>query len=438
VQLAQIPVDTTELNIGMYVAMLDRPWQETPFVFQGFEIKDLKEIEQLQTYCSHVYVNVEKGKLTKAQILALRRKRKKPPARRPADAMPAAQAGFFRRLAAALGLGRLFGFRSGSRSLVCSYPTTATVRAEAPAAREAYESCVDCHATIVSQARRKGYFDMDALRQVTPALIDSVLRNPDAMAWTVFTGKRSSRKYSRAVATAVWSVMFGRHLGLDRSALESLAIGGLLLDIGNADLPEDIVNAEGAISVDEYDAVPRHVEAGIRIVNASGGAETSVIDMIRCHHERYDGSGYPSARSGSELPVFGRIAAIADCYDAMTTRPSYSPALAAYDAARELNLMRDKAFHAEVVEQFLHTIGMFPTGSIVELSNGLLGLVLEQNPCNPLRPKVLIVRDKNDGEVRERDVRSMEDLPTEGDGAVWIAQGHEHGAFGIDPLDYFN
>ena len=111
------------------------------------------------------------------------------------------------------------------------------------------------------------------------------------------------------------------------------------------------------------------------------------------------------------------------------------PALAAYDAARELNEMRDKQFHAEVVEQFLHTIGMFPTGSIVELSDGSAGLVLEQNRANPLQPKVLMLKTAAGEMLDQRRILDMQDWQ---DGYLWIAKGHEHGAFGIDPLDYFN
>ena len=115
------------------------------------------------------------------------------------------------------------------------------------------------------------------------------------------------------------------------------------------------------------------------------------MDMVRCHQERADGSGYPAKLKGIETPSFGRIAAIADSYDAMTSENSYSSASAGYDAARELNNMRGREFQSEVVEQFLRAVGMFPTGSIVELNDGRIGAVLEQNPDNPLRPKVMLL-----------------------------------------------
>jgi HD-GYP domain-containing protein (c-di-GMP phosphodiesterase class II) len=436
--LAQIPVETTKLCVGMYVSMLDRPWLETPFVFQGFEIKDRHEIEQLQSYCSLVFIDVDKGRVSEAEIRALVARDRKPRVSTSMQRVEASRKHWLVRL-----LERLFLRKAGQkaehgRPLVVTHPITATVRSEAPRAREAYEVCAGAYLSLTEQARRDGVVDLDEVRSAVAPIIDSVLRNPDAMAWTVFTGKRSSRNYSRAVATSVWSTMFGRHLGFDPGALEKLAIGGLLLDIGNVELPEDIVHAEGAITLDQFEVVRRHVNAGLRIVQASGGVDAAISDMIRYHHERFDGSGYPIGKKGSEIPIYGRIAAIADYYDAMTTRTSYTPAMAAYDAARELKEMRNRQFHGEVVDQFLHTIGMFPTGSVVELSDETLGLVLEQNRSNPLRPKVILVRRKGGEAFESPRIVDMQALPTEGEGNIWIARGHEHGAFGIDPLQYFN
>ena len=112
---------------------------------------------------------------------------------------------------------------------------------------------------------------------------------------------------------------------------------------------------------------------------------------------------------------------------------------AAYDAARELNDMRGKEFPAEVVGQFLATIGMFPTGSVVELSDGVIGVVLEQNRANPLRPKVMLLKGSSGEMFDAPQVLDMQKLP-DGDAgatAVSIVKGHEHGAFGIDPFNYF-
>ena len=430
--LTRVPMRVQNLSIGMFVGRLDRPLLDTPFIFQGFEIKDKNEIALLQRHCSQVYVEIERGKLAEKTIRALA-----------VSNSPIVHVlgehesgpdgpGWLHRFVVRTGLGNFLRRR---RTVSGDYAVTSTVRKEAPEARRAYERCVKAYRRIYARAGRAGFVDIDRVTNAVTPVIRSILRNPNAMAWTVFQGKRSSRHYSRAVATSVWATMFGRHLGFDRKGLEHLAIGGLLLDIGNTEVPDDVVQAEGAITMDEYAEVPRHVEAGAKILRRSPGIHPAVFEMVTYHHERYDGTGYPYGLSGSNIPAFGRIAGIVDCYDAMTTKNAYSPALAAYDAARELNEMRDQKFSGEVVEQFMHMIGMFPTGSVVELSDGSIGLVLEQNPDNLLQPKVLILRLK--GKKSLRKPRLMNEKDWNGRG-LWITKGHEHGAFGIDPADFFN
>jgi HD-GYP domain-containing protein (c-di-GMP phosphodiesterase class II) len=318
-------------------------------------------------------------------------------------------------------------------------PVQTTVRAEADPAREAYEKLAKHHKDMVAMATVKSTVRMGALRRAVQPAIDSVLRNPNALAWTVFSRKRSNQDYNRSVGTAIWCLLFGRQLGFNRDMLDDLAVGGMLLDIGNARIPRSYAEKAGAIESGTYRTLQQHVELGIEILECSQGVTECVFDMVRCHHERADGSGYPNKLRGNEIPAFGRIAAIADCYDAMTTISPYSPPMAAYDAARELNDMRGKEFAAEVVEQFLAAVGMFPVASIVELSDGSVAVVLEQNPGNSLKPKVLLMIDRNGQPLAEPQTVEMRDLPVDvtHPNALWIAQGHEHGAFGIDPLKIF-
>ena len=435
-QVARIPVSTTNLSIGMYVSMLDRPWLETPFIFQGFEIRDRLEIEQLQSYCSQVFVDIDRGSLTEAQIRALAASVSRTRSIANSSSAPDRPGGRLGKLAARFGLVSLL--MRLRRRRAAGYPITTTARAEASQAKAAYERAASHYRSIFDRTRRVGAVDIETVtKAITPA-VDSIVRNPDAMAWTVFSGKRTGRNYNRAVATAVWATIFGRHLGFERATLDKLAMGGLLLDIGNVSLPDELLYLEGAMTVDDFEKVSRHVQAGIDILKRSQDIAPEILDMVACHHERFDGSGYPNQLSGSDVPPFGRIAGIVDCYDAMTTRNAYSPALAAYDAARELNDMRDKQFHSSVVGQFLHAIGMFPTGSIVELSDGRVGLVLEQNRVNPLQPKLLLLRSPKGRRLKPLRVLNPVDWP-QGDDArmLSITRGHEHGAFGIDPADYF-
>ena len=441
--IKQVPIDVGKVAEGMYVSKLDRPWLETPFIFQGFEIREQAEIDMLQRYCSVVYIDVEKGKLTDDQVrrlIQMQRQSGKP--QRQAAPRKTKEPGRFLRwlqkLLIRLGLYRqAVTLGSGGQD---GYRIQTTVRAEADAARDAYKVLAKHHKQMSDRATLRGNVVIGELQQAVQPAIDSILRNPNALAWTVFSRKRSSENYNRTVGTAIWCLMFGRHLNFDRIMLEELAMGGMLLDIGNSMLPKSIAATAGAISDEQKGMLRQHVAFGARILSQSQGVPQTVADMVTCHHERFDGSGYPRGLHGNQIPPFGRIAGIADCYDAMTSETPYSKPMAAYDAARALNDMRGKDFAAEVVEQFVATMGMFPVASLVELNDGSVAVVLEQNPVNVLRPKVLVLLDENRAPLPQPRLLEMRELPLDAthSNAKWIVGGHEHGAFGIDPAEIFD
>jgi len=440
--IRQVAIDASSVTVGMYVSKLDRPWLDTPFVFQGFEVRDDIDVEMLQRYCQTVYIDVDRGHLTPEEVRRLLSSRSaKSQVTRSERRSEARKDSRFRRWLQKLLL-RL-GLHRQSVALAArdesGYPIQATVRAEAAPARDAWLKLAAFHRDMMTRAITKGDIHMGALRRAVQPAIDSVLRNPNALAWTVFSRKLSAENYNRAVGTAIWCLMFGRQLGFDRAQLEDLAMGGMLLDVGNARIPPSVAATTGPVSPQQRELLRQHVEFGVEMLEFSQGVTENVLDMVRCHQERHDGSGYPVGLRGSQIPIFGRIAGIADCYDAMTTPSPYAEPMAGYDAARELNELRDRSFAAEVVEQFIATIGMFPVGSIVELNNRSIAIVLELNPRNVLRPKLLQLLDGNHQPVKQRKVIEMRDLPPDAthSNALWIVQGHPHGAFGINPLDVF-
>jgi hypothetical protein len=137
--------------------------------------------------------------------------------------------------------------------------------------------------------------------------------------------------------------------------------------------------------------------------------------------------------------VFGRVAGLIDCFDAMTTKRPYAPARSAYDAVRELNSLSGTLFQRELVEQFVQAVGMFPTGSLVELNTGEVALVIEQNRVRRLRPKLMLLLNADKTPVGRHALMDLKAKPAGGDEdeARWILRGLDPGAFGLDPRDYF-
>jgi len=439
----RVKVDTVNLQRGMFVALLDRPWLETPFLFQGFEIREDSELALLRKFCKHVYVDVERSSMPRELILearnSLRRDHDPITRRRPVNGhAPRARSLQSRLLGAVARLdpsGRL-SERLNARRV---YENSVSTRQEAPRAVHAYGVAVDTMNEVLEDVRRGAGISVDKVKNAVVPMIDSVLRNQDALAWLVHLRKRDEYAFHHSIASSVWAVILGRHLGFERNGLQTLAMGGMLLDVGKVRIPASINEKDGPLSEAELEIMRRHVDYGLDLARKTPGINDDMLAMIASHHERHDGSGYPRGLGGTDIPVFGRISGLVDCYDAMTSHRRYAPAKSPYDAVRELNQTAGRLFQQELVEQFVQALGMFPTGSVVELNTGEIGIVIEQNRVRRLRPKVMLLLDANRQPLAARRTVDLKRMPSDESShrACWIVAGHEAGAFGIDPKDFF-
>jgi HD-GYP domain-containing protein (c-di-GMP phosphodiesterase class II) len=426
-------VKTRDLVEGMYVAQLDRPWLETPFLFQGFLIKGAPEIEELQRYCDFVYVEAKNTGRRTAKGAGRGTAQGAASARHGKPAKPT----WWRRIA----------FRSDEKQAVPAreprpgefYVDTADVKAELPFAKDAYARASTTFGETMDRVRSGGKLDLHTLESVVNPMIESVLRNRDAMTWLSRIKQADDYTYGHSVSCAIYAIAFGRHLGLPREDLEVLGLGALLLDVGKTRLPKELLAKVGKLSSDEMKLMRAHVEHSERIVRDQVGADSRVLSMVRSHHERYNGSGYPDGMKGPDIHVFGRIAGIVDFYDALITPRTYAPAISAFDAMRALNKRANTEFQAEMVEQFIQAVGVFPNGALVELSDGEVGIVLEQNRVRRLRPKIMVILDRDKQRLPEPKVLDLRDHPSEPgeENAIWIDRGLEFRAYGIDPAEYY-
>lgn len=436
----RVRIETANLEQGMYVAQLDRPWIETPFLFQGFEIRDDEDLKQLRHYCRHVYVDITRSSMPREKVLRAQQREERYNEKlngkaRNGHAHPLSLKDRLVGTLVRLDPTGLAADRLHNRH----YQNVVATRKEAPRAAEAYTTATAVMNDVLAQIKEGRRLEVGQVREAVTPMIDSVMRNQDAMAWLVYLRKRDEYSYQHSIASSVWAVIVGRHLGFDRQGLDTLAMGGMLLDIGKAKLPQDLVLKEGSLSDAERELVRRHVEYGVEMAKSTPGINADVLAMIESHHERHDGSGYPRGLKGNAIPVFGRISGLVDCFDAMTTKRSYAPAKSAYDAIRELNGMAGTSFQRELVEQFVQAMGMFPTGSLVELNTGEVGIVIEQNRVRRLRPKLMLLLGPDKNPVRDNRTLDLRKLPAgqDEDGARWILRGLEPGAYGLDPKDYF-
>jgi HD-GYP domain-containing protein (c-di-GMP phosphodiesterase class II) len=218
--------------------------------------------------------------------------------------------------------------------------------------------------------------------------------------------------------------------------LEAVGLGALLLDVGKTKLPEELLNKTGELTIVERSHIQNHIKFGLDIIREADSVDQRVLDMVATHHERFDGSGYPRGWQGNQIPVFGRIGGIVDSYSAMTSKRPYAPAMSSFDTMREFTALADKHFQAEMVEQFIQAVGIFPAGTLVELNTGEVGVVLKEHQSTRLQPEIAVILDaekKAIADFKTIDLRNKTGVsPT-----VWIERGINAGDYNLDPRKYF-
>ena len=244
---------------------------------------------------------------------------------------------------------------------------------------------------LMLAARGGRTVDAACLEPVVGKMIESVLRNPDALAPLARLKQMGAYATEHAVATAALIIALGRQQDLPQPELEKLALGTLLKDIGQSAIDAKLITKPGMLSKSEYTLVQSHVEEGLAVLEATSRlAETSVAVVLE-HHERFNGCGYPYRMAGDEISVAGRMAAIVDSYDAMTSDRPYRPAISPSLALRQLYDQGGTQFDPALIAAFVRTVGVYPVGTLVMLESGHLAVVEEVNHDNLLSPVVRVI-----------------------------------------------
>ena len=399
-----VKIFSSDLELGMYVSSLDRPWLETPFSLQGFCLETEADIERLQEYCQFVYVDSQKSA---QDSTVLRRKVRNRPRK---------------------STQQLFGQRTLKK-----YQDGSTWGDEYPRAQQAIQSLSEGIDEIFDSVANGGSLDMVKVKKSVEPMIDSISRNPDACIWLARMKQEDQYTYQHSLGASIWAVALGRQLGLPKSDLRSLAIGGLLFDVGKLQVDKELLNSDKPLTDEEFQQVRDHVNLGVEMIQGSGLMNQDVIDMITYHHERHDGSGYPKKLRGDDIPVFARIAAIVDCYDAITSHRSYARAIPPSTAIKMLYEWKDIDFQAELVEEFIQAVGIYPAGTLVELSSGEVAVVVAEYRTRRLRPKVMVLLDADKqalAAIRTIDLLNVKE--TEAGEPLDIVSSLEPDAYGID------
>lgn len=191
----------------------------------------------------------------------------------------------------------------------------------------------------------------------------------------------------------IFSIVLGRHLGMSVDELRNLGLSGLMHDMGKMRVPLEVLNKPGRLSDEEMTLVKAHTVHGREILISSHGIYPDAIEVAYQHHENLDGTGYPTGLTDAEIPAFTRIVAVADTYDAVTSDRVYQSGRTHMETIAILYKESGKHLDAELASKFIECLGIYPAGSLVEMSNEEVALVIEVNPRQKLKPKVIMLLD---------------------------------------------
>jgi HD-GYP domain-containing protein (c-di-GMP phosphodiesterase class II) len=372
-------LDVRDLKLGMYVSGLDRPWLETPFLFQGFLIDTDEQLATLRQYCRYVDIDTEQG----SEIQQ--------------DKTPAPEHVTQPRKIAEDDLERkrieFDMLRAQARPIeqTQTYEDLSDVEDEIRLVADAYRDSITLMQTVFEDAQKKRNIDTAGITISVGRLANSIIRNPDAL--MLFSQIKDKDNYTaqHSLRVCILALTFGRQLGMELSAIKALGIGAMLHDIGKVRIPDEILKKPEKLTKPEIELMKLHVPYGLQILRAQApGLPTVALDVVGWHHERYDGSGYMSGAKGNEISQFGHIGGITDHFDALTSDRPWRKGAAHHTTLMKMYDQRGKLFHPVLIEQFIRSMGVYPIGSVVQLNTGEAGVVITRNRNRHLRPRVVV------------------------------------------------
>ncbi len=359
--LKKISVD--QITLGMHLKEFCGSWMEHPFWRTGFVLTDPKDIATIRaSSIKEVWIDCGKG----------------------ADVAPGevsvseaeSEAQVEAELEAAIG---------GQRDVA---PVSAAEEFE-----RAAQICAQSKRAVISmfeEARMGKAVDTGGAQKLVEEITDSVSRNPGALISLARLKTADDYTYMHSVAVCAMMVALSKQLGLDESQTRLAGVAGLMHDLGKAAMPMEVLNKPGKLTDAEFAIIKRHPEEGYKLLMTGTDVDPIILDVCLHHHEKTDGSGYPKGLKNEQISLFAKMGAVCDVYDAITSNRPYK---VGWDPAESLRRMAEWAnghFDTKVFQAFVKSLGIYPIGSLVKLSSGRLGVVIEQTGKSLTTPTVKV------------------------------------------------
>ena len=273
-----------------------------------------------------------------------------------------------------------------------------------------FDELVSMIEDVFEKIRNGVGYDKEMIIDVIDRLIEKVKEDKNKALTVAAAEQEGKYIYALAANVSILAVVTGISLEYGKHRLIPLGVGALLHDIGMVRIPSYIIEKKGTLSDDEYNRIKTHPIYGYRIITKELELTNEIATIALQHHEAYDGTGYPRKSKGEGISEFAKIVSICDVYAAMTRKRSYRDEHLSYNAMKNVLSESNRMFDPNIVKAFLSNMAIHPIGSIVQLNNNVIGMVVSANPELPLRPRIEVLVDEFGDRIKGEKFLDLQEL----------------------------